>query len=355
MFRIPPDHVHNGLLRTGSFMQQSTAMRTLITHSWNYQRPILSQTIHGIQFRNPIGLSAGFDKNAQLIPLLKAVGFGFAEVGTITNHASKGNSRPWFHRLPKSKSLVVHAGLANQGIPAVTKRIRQYPAETFEQFPLNISIAQTNSKQVNTEKKAIADCIAGIQTIQKANVGTFITINISCPNTFHGEPFTTPRALNRLLAAIDALQITQPLFLKMPSDLSWPAFAALLDVAATHTIAGLTIGNLTKNRNTPYVLDSLPEHIKGGLSGRPTFDITNQLIYQTRKHYGDRFTIIGVGGVFSAEDAYKKIRLGADLVSLITGMIYEGPQRIGQINEGLARLLRRDGFQSIADAVGIDC
>jgi dihydroorotate dehydrogenase (fumarate) len=354
LFAIPPDTVHSATIRLGKAAQKIPIFRRALHDMWAYDNSVLHQTLHDLYFHNPIGLSAGFDKNIELPPLVRSIGFGFMEAGTITNTASSGNARPWFFRLPKSQSIVVHAGLANQGIAKALQRIPSYPTGTFDGFPLNISVAQTNSPDINTTHKAIQDCIAGITLIQKSSQANMLTINISCPNTFHGEPFTNSKTLDELLGAVDALNLSVPVFLKMPSDLAWQDFNKLLQAAARHRVAGVTICNLTKDRSNNAIKDILPNTVKGGLSGKPTYEISNQLIRETYRHYKDRFTIIGVGGVFNAEDAYVKIRSGASVVELITGMIYNGPQVIGQINQGLAEMLRRDGFHSITDAIGID-
>jgi dihydroorotate dehydrogenase (fumarate) len=140
----------------------------------------------------------------------------------------------------------------------------------------------------------------------------------------------------------------------MPISLEWDTFKKLLAVANEHQVAGITIGNLAKDRSRIKVLDPLPENIEGGLSGKPTWELSNNLIQKTYQTYHERFIIIGVGGIFSAEDAYMKIKLGASLVELITGMIFEGPQLIGQINQGLVRLLEKDGYKTIREAIGVD-
>lgn len=274
------------------------------------------------------------------------------EGGSLTHQPYAGNPRPWFYRLPKTKSLIVYAGLANQGVEKIIKRITSYPTSLFDDFPLNVSIAKTNSKDASSEAKAINDYIQSVRRINAENIGAFITINISCPNTYGGEPFTTPKKLSKLLAAIDKERISKPLFVKMPIDISWKEFDGLLQVIQLHSVAGVTIGNLAKDRTKVIFKEALPDNIKGNLSGKPTWDLSNELIKKTYQNYKERFVIIGVGGIFSAEDAYTKIKLGATLVELITGMIFEGPQVIGQINSGLVSLLKRDGYTSIKQAIG---
>ena len=356
LFKISPDAVHTKTVKLGMLVQPSRLIRRLINICWAYpSTPALRQRLNGIDFYNPVGLSAGFDKNIEVVPLMKAIGFGFMEGGTVTNQSSGGNSRPWFHRLPKSKSLVVHAGLANQGVKVVAERISGYKADTFDKFTLNMSIAHSNVASIKTEKSAIIDCAKGVAVAAKLKSVGMITVNVSCPNTYDGNPFTNPETLEKLLKEIDKVDARQPIFLKMPVHLDWKAFDAMVSVIARHKVSGLTIANLAKDREAiKNNGDNLPDAIKGGFSGGPTRQLSNDLIFRTRTKYKDRFTIIGVGGIFSADDAYVKIRAGANLVALITGIIYEGPQIVGQINQGLDRLLKRDGFASIYDAVGAD-
>lgn len=353
LFRRKPDVVHNRLLHAGSNLQRLGIVRRLVHGMWAYENNSkLGQEVLGIHFGNPVGLSAGFDKNFELPLMLKSIGFGFMEGGSLTYEPCSGNPKPWFYRLPKTKSIVVYAGLANQGVTRIIERIKNYDPSTFSDFPMNISVAKTNSKAAANEADAIADYVGSLSQLKKAAIGNIVTLNISCPNTYGGEPFTTPELLERLLQKVDAVHMAQPIFIKMPADLAWTDFDKLLAVAAKHQVAGVTISNLTKDRGQTKLMDPLPETIKGGLSGKPTWELSNDLIRQTYKKYAGRFVIIGVGGIFSAEDAYTKIKLGATLVELITGMIFEGPQLIGQINQGLVALLKRDGYQTIGEAIG---
>lgn len=355
LFKQKPDTVHQYLLQTGSRLQRSRIVRSLMHGMWAYENSArLGQEVLGIHFRNPIGLSAGFDKNFELPPMLKSIGFGFMEGGSLTHEPCTGNPKPWFYRLPNTKSIVVHAGLANQGVTRIITRIKSYGPSTFTDFPLNISVAKTNSKAAANEADAIADYVGSLSQIKKAAVGSIVTLNISCPNTYGGEPFTTPDLLERLLREVDEVVMPQPIFIKMPADLPWSSFDKLLAVAARHRVAGITISNLAKDRGQAKLMDPLPATVNGSLSGKPTWELSNNLIRQTYKKYHERFVIIGVGGVFSAEDAYTKIKLGATLIELITGIIFEGPQLIGQINQGLVALLEQDGYQTIGEAIGVD-
>lgn len=353
LFKQKPDTVHEQMLMAAGATQKAGVVRGAMKLSWAYRNTAkLQQNIHGITFDNPVGLSAGLDKNFELVPTMKAVGFGFMEGGSITFRSCIGNPKPWFHRLPKTRSLVVYAGLANYGTEAIISKIQSYKLSVLRGFPLNISVAKTNSKEASTDSEAIKDYIGSLEIIKKANVGDMLTLNISCPNAYGGEPFTTSKRLESFLTEVDELELRQPVFIKMPVDLEWKEFEKLVKVAASHKIAGLTISNLTKNRDA--IKDDLADNIRGGLSGKPVFQKSNDLIAHTYREYGDRLTIIGVGGIFTAEDAYTKIKLGASLVELVTGLIFEGPQLIGQINRGLAKLLEKDGYSNVSEAIGAD-
>lgn len=354
LFRHHPDGVHDGLLRVGRIVQR-VPLVNLLPRLWSHRdEEMLTQIVHGVTFHNPVGLSAGFDKNIELVPLMRQVGFGFMTGGSVTLHRCDGNPRPWFHRLPRARSLVVHAGLPNQGVRAISRRIRRYPRSLLSDFPLVVSVAKTNSPETVSDEQAIDDYIGSLAQLERTQRVAQYEINISCPNTYGGEPFTTPTRLDQLLSAIDELELERPIYIKMPIDLDWEGFRALLQVARRHKIQGVTIGNLRKDRDGVDHGGDLTDDMHGNLSGEPTRDITTELIRRTYDEFGGELTIIGVGGVFDAEHAYAKIRAGATLVALITGMIFEGPQVVGQINRDLTQLLRADGYTDIAQAIGAD-
>lgn len=352
LFKLHPDGVHKLLVRTSRIVQKTPLSHAL--KIWSYQHPALSQELMGLTFRNPVGLSAGFDKNVQLAPTMKAVGYGFMTGGSVTAKECDGNPHPWFYRLPKTKSLVVYAGLPNHGILKISHYIAKYPRNMFNNFPLVVSVAKTNNKENASDQEAIEDYCTSLRLLEDRNLCQMYEINISCPNTYGGEPFNDPERLDTLLTAVDNLALTRPVTIKMPIDLLWKDFSALLDVVIQHDVQAVTIGNLLKNRKNAGLKDDLPDDVKGGLSGVPTRDIATEHIRNTYRSYGHLLKIIGVGGIFSADDAYQKIRAGASLVDLITGMIFEGPQLIGQINRDLAVLLERDGYKNISEAVGVD-
>lgn len=219
---------------------------------------------------------------------------------------------------------------------------------------LGISIGRTNCKETAQLERGIEDTRKCLEEIIKSDVGDMYTINISCPNLYGNVSFANPHNLQLLLEKLYSLRIEKPVYIKMPINLSWDEFKELVRVVVLFKIDGLIIGNLNKVRNSPKIIDKIPKHIKGSASGMPTQELSNELITKTYQTYGDKLIIIGVGGIFSAEDAYEKIKRGASLVQLITGLIYEGPQLVGQINKGLVELLKKDGFTNIGEAVGIN-
>jgi dihydroorotate dehydrogenase subfamily 2 len=309
----------------------------------------LQQTVAGIHFANPIGLSAGFDYEAKLTQLLPAIGFGFETIGTITNSAYEGNPKPMLGRLPKSQSLLVNKGFKNPGADAIVKKLKD---KSFA-IPIGVSIGRTNTPTLN-QKQSIQDIINAFTTFEKSPLKhAYYELNISCPNLYGDISFYPPKNLKALLVAIDALRLQKPVFVKMPISLPDTEITAILEVIAKHSPQGIILGNLQKDRDNPALrAEEVAACAKGYFSGKPTYDRSNELIELAYKRYQKRFIIIGTGGIFSAEDAYEKITRGATLVQLITGMIFQGPQLINEINTGLLELMRRDGFSHMKDAIG---
>lgn len=353
LFLVSPDTVHSLIVRAARVAQAFAPSRWLVRRLWRRDDKRLEQNLLGIDFKNPIGLSAGFDKNIELTPLMESVGFGFETGGSVTLASRRGNPRPWFFRLPKTESLVVHAGLANNGLVNIKKSILRNKRRV-EQMPLIISVAVVAKSSKESNEDAIIDAKNTTLYILQRKLASSIEINISCPNAGDDQPFSQPELLDALLSELDKVERDIPFFVKMPNLMQLKQFDALLQVICQHNIQGVTLANLVKNRETVELKDELPEDIKGGLSGAPTRARSTALVSYTYKKYGHKLLIIGVGGVFTAEHAYEKIRAGAHLVGMITGMIFNGPQVVGQINKELIKLLERDGFGNLAEAIGAD-
>lgn len=347
LFRFDPERVHDAFTLIGRALGATGVGRALVAWLYRYDHPALEQTILGMRFPNPIGLSAGFDKNALLTDIIPSVGFGFEEVGSVTGEACEGNPKPRLWRMPNSRGLVVNYGLMNDGCEAVARRLRE---KRFP-IPVGVSVAKTNSPSTVETQLGIADYHKAFRALH--GVANYVTVNISCPNAYGGEPFATPERLDDLLASLDEIQTSKPVFVKLPVDISVAELDALVRVMDRHRVHGVVIANLTKRRDRAEIDQTEIERVgRGGISGKPTYKASNALIAHLFRTTGSRFVIVGSGGVFSAEDAYEKIRCGASLIQLITGMIFEGPQLIGEINRGIVDLLQRDGYAHVGEAVG---
>lgn len=347
-FLFDPEVIHDRMVRVGVSLGRYRLWRGVSAFFFGYAHPSLEQTVFGVHFMNPIGLAAGFDKNAEMTDILPAIGFGFAEVGSITGEVCDGNPKPRLWRLKKSRSLLVYYGLKNDGCEKIAGRLR---GKGFR-LPIGISIAKTNDASTVAMEAGIADYVKAYRAFE--GIGDYVTINISCPNAYGGCPFTSKPYLEALCLAIDKERRTEPVFIKLSPDLSEPELDDIIDVARRYGITGFVSTNLTKKRENNRHIKDTGFSENGGMSGAIVRELSDkQIRYLYGKTHGE-FVIIGCGGVSSARDAYRKIRLGASIVQLVTGMIYQGPQVVSEINQGLVKLLRRDGLATIGEAVGLD-
>lgn len=296
----------------------------------------LEKEVLGIKFANPIGLAAGFDYDGHLAKVMKAVGFGFNTVGTVTAKPYAGNPGVRLARLPKSQSLLVNKGFKSEGAKAISKRLDK---KDLLGHTVGISVGSSNLPQVNTINKAVDDYLETLDIFKNKKYVSYFELNISCPNTAMSEGFAIEKNFEKLVEAVKNLKLKQPIFVKMPNEINFQISANLVRISLTHGIHGFIFSNLVKDRkNLMFDPEEMARfaNFKGNFSGKPTEKNANNLISQTRKKFGKNVAIIGLGGVFSLEDALAKFLAGADLVQLITGMIFEGPQIVGKINKGLA-------------------
>lgn len=343
-FAFDPEDVHDKMISIGKIIGRFSITRFKSRIMFDFYDKSLEQIVNGIKFRNPIGLSAGFDKDAELLNTIPTVGFGFEEIGSITGFPCLGNPKPRLWRLKKSEGLVVYYGLKNRGAEEISKRLKN---KKFE-IPFGTNIAMTNCSDNLDISKAVLDYARSFRIFRE--IGDYFTVNVSCPNAEGGQPFMDPEKLHILLSELDKIETKKPIFVKISPDISFVEVDNVLNVLKNHKVDGIICTNLTKKKGNPLIVDALPN--VGGVSGKPVRNMSDDLISYIYKKEGKRFTIIGVGGVFNAEDAYRKIRKGASLVELITGMIFEGPQLISEINQGLVKLLKKDGFSNISEAIG---
>lgn len=348
-FKGDPEYVHEHMVQLGAALGRHRPTRALTHTLFNYTHPALEQDVLGIHFKNPIGLSAGFDKNAELINIIPSVGFGFEEVGSVTGQKCAGNPGTRLWRLPKSHGLVVYYGLKNDGCDEISRRL----SHTRASIPIGVSVATTNCPDNLVLKNAVLDFAKAFRVMEP--YGDYLTVNISCPNTGGGQPFVAPHKLDYLFDILDEIPTKKPIFIKLSPDMDRSAVDAVLEMATRHRIHGIICTNLTKHRdNTRIAEDPSDVPDRGGMSGKIVQKLSDDLLAHVYKTAGNRFVLMGCGGVFTAEDAYKKIRLGASLVQMITGMIFEGPQVVSEINRGLVALLARDGYTNISQAIGVD-
>ncbi|MEK6890752.1 MAG: quinone-dependent dihydroorotate dehydrogenase [Nanoarchaeota archaeon] len=347
LFKFDPEEVHDHFIKIGKFLGSNKFTKYITFILFSYSNKKLTQKILNIEFKNPIGLGAGFDKDANLTQIISKIGFGFEEIGSITGEKCLGNEKPRLWRLKKSKSLLVYYGLKNDGAEMIYNRLK---GKKFN-IPIFTSIAKTNSQDTVSTENGIKDYVKAYEKLKE--IGSVSVINISCPNAFGGQPFHDKKSLNHLIKEIKKIKTKKPIFIKISPDLTKKQVDDIIVLSLKYKISGIICSNLTKNRNNKKIID---ENIPGvgGISGKVVQELSDNLVKYIYKKSKGRLIIIGLGGIFTAEDAYKKIRNGASLVQLVTGMIFQGPQTVAEINQGLGKLLEKDGFSNISEAIGVD-
>lgn len=310
--------------------------------------PALAQTLWGIRFSNPVGLAAGFDKNAEVPDAMLRQGFGFVEVGSVTPRPQPGNPRPRVFRLPAERAMINRYGFNNDGLDAVAARLSARASRP--------GIVGANIGKNKDTVDAADDYAAGIRRL--APFVRYLVVNVSSPNTpglrtLQGRG-PLEALLGRSLEARAAACPAQPppLLLKVAPDLTEEDKADIAEVALASGIDGLVVSNTTVARPAGLPPDIAAE--AGGLSGAPLMAPSTRVLSEFHALTGGRLPLVGVGGIASGEDAYAKIRAGASLVQLYTALVYRGPALVGRIRRDLSALLRRDGFRSLAEAVGAD-
>ncbi len=306
--------------------------------------PQLRSSLWGVEFSNPIGLAAGMDKDAIAINAWQSLGFGFAELGTITPQPQPGNPKPRVFRLPERHALINRLGFPSEGMDSVARRI-----EKIRRASIRIPIALNFGPNKDTPVEKVAADYVALMT-RLALLADFIVVNVSSPNTPGLRNWQSPDKMRELFAAMEQAPIgprRPPILLKVAPDLDEAALDAICDGAIELRLDGIVVSNSTLQR--PDIAGSTQE---GGLSGRPLRAIARDLIAKVYLRTRGRLPIIGVGGVMNAEDALGHLKAGASLVEIYTGLIYEGPGLIAEIKTDLANLLRREGFRSISDAIG---
>lgn len=380
LFRLDPEWIHRATLAAVGRAGRMSPVRGMLRGLLTVDDPRLRVEAGGLAFPNPVGLAAGFDKNGVAMEGLAAAGFGFVEVGSVSAYPSTGNpERPRLFRVPEDKAIVVNYGVPNDGADAVARRfasarLPRLPgsagsAQSLGQpnqpgqsrpsrlpVPLGINLVETNTGRPAGTDAVVEELVAAMRPF--LGLADYATLNLNCPNTTSGRsPFDDPGTLGKLLAGYAGYDAMPPTFLKVvPTTDPATIEGTLAAMDPFPFVKGIVFGLPTGKpydslKTSPQVLDRMP----GTLCGRPTrtlIDASIQAWYPRMDR--DRHVIVGTGGIFTAEDVYRKIRLGATLVQVYTALVYHGPGLVKRINRGLCRLLDKDGLDRITDAVGVD-
>lgn len=346
-----PEWLHVQTLRSLSWLNSSQQhwLRSQLDRQYSFEAPQLSQTLWGLTFPNPIGLAAGFDKDGVAANVWSSFGFGFAELGTVTFHAQPGNPQPRLFRLTEDLAALNRMGFNNQGAAALRSRLEQRQTG----IPIGINLGKSKV----TPLEAAADDYLGSFRLLKS-LGDYFVVNVSSPNT---PGLRSLQAVDQLAPILSALQTEnqaeKPLLIKIAPDLKWDEISAIVELAQQYQLSGIIATNTTIRRDSlkTQVIRATGNPVAeeaGGISGAPVKARSTEVIRAIWKQTQGSLPIIGVGGVFSAEDAWEKITAGASLIQVYTGWIYEGPTMVKRVLQGLEQRLERSNFQTLQDVIG---
>ena len=350
LFQADPEAAHERALNLVASLGRCRIASDAVESLFVVEDRRLRQTVFGIEFPNPVGLAAGYDKNALGLELWPALGFGFVEIGSVTSRAQPGTEPPRLFRRVDQRALINRMGFNNDGAEAIAARIPPPP----HHIPIGVNVGKNRDVDLARAGESYADTLHKLH-----DRADFFIINVSSPNTPGLRKLQDKEMLDELLTEISGGRGSSraahfpngspsrqvPMLIKIAPDLTFDQIDDVVTLVQKHGIAGIVATNTTIDHPTP------PE---GGLSGAPLRARATECVHHVCRQTQGKLPIIGVGGIFTAEDAYEKIRAGASLVEVWTGMIYEGPAIVRNINRGLLRLLARDGFGSIAEAVGTE-
>jgi len=340
-----PETMHRAMMTLLHMVGATPPLSWIERQIFEFADDRLNQNIFNINFKNPVGLAGGFDKHAEALQGFANLGFGFLEIGTVTKLSQPGNPRPRIFRLEKDKALINRMGFNNSGADALAKRSL---SKKGNGVPIGINLGKSKLTQLN---EATEDYLYSFKKLY--NFGDYFVANISSPNTPGLRQLQDKQMLTDIVTALNDFkgkqQLKKPVFVKIVVDFTLEAIDEILQVCRDYKIDGIISSNTSVGREG---LSKDPREA-GGLSGKPIRQKSTDYIRHIHKQY-PALPIVGVGGIFSAGDAYEKIKAGASLVQIYTGLIYEGPGLVKKINQGLVKLLERDGFKNISEAVGIE-
>jgi dihydroorotate dehydrogenase len=340
LFELPPERAHTLGKYAMRAAQRVPPVRGALAARYQYQHPKLRTECFGVEFPNPVGLAAGFDKNGEVTHAVEALDFGFTEVGTVTPYPQTGNEKPRMFRLPDQEGMINRLGFNGKGAERVRERLE---ADGTPEIPVGLNVGKMNT---SGPEQAVDDYRFVMEHLY--DIPDYFVVNVSCPNTPEEYDEQSPEHLRDVFAALADVNVDdKPLLVKVGPDSSRDALASLVDIVEAHDVDGIVATNTTAERDS---LDGEGPDEWGGLSGAPLEDKATRTVHALSELTD--LPIVGVGGVRDAETAYERIRHGASLVQLYTGFVYGGPATARAINRGLVDRLERDGFDSIEDAVG---
>ena len=354
-----PENAHQRLLKVLNRIDNSRQtpwgnwLITQLERNFCFNDPRLDQTLWGLNFSNPVGLAAGCDKDGIAARLWGHLGFGFAEIGAVTLYPQPGNPRPRLFRLPLDMAALNRLGANNQGAQAIAKTLAATSEHSFRSIPLGINLCKS---KITPLEDAAADYVGSFRYLEPW--ADYFVVNVSSPNTPGLRSLQEGEQLQTILRELQAANHhRKPLFVKISPDLSWEAINIIITLAQTHEFAGIIATNTTitregLNTKTLAKTGNKIEEEAGGISGMPIRTRSTEVIRFIYQQTQGKLPIIGVGGIFTAEDAWEKITAGASLLQLYTGWIYQGPWLIPQLLQGLIDKLEKHGYNHISEAVG---
>ncbi|MFC0315542.1 quinone-dependent dihydroorotate dehydrogenase [Gordonia phosphorivorans] len=346
MFRVPPERIHHLISRLLRLAGRTPVARSLVSAMFAPRQPNLGSTVFGVDFPSPIGLAAGFDKSADAVNAWGQLGFGYAEVGTITGRPQPGNEQPRLFRLPADKALINRMGFNNPGAEAAALKLAERRPGP-RRVPIGANIGKTKVVPVD---EAIADYRFSARLL--GPLADFVVVNVSSPNTPGLRDLQAVESLRPILAAV--LEVVEvPVLVKIAPDLSDEDVDAVADLAVELGLAGIVATNTTISRAGLATPAATVEAIgAGGLSGPPVKQRSLEVLRRLHARVGGRVALVSVGGIETVDDAWERILAGASLLQVYTGFIYGGPVWLQELNDGVAARLQAGGFASLTDAVG---
>ncbi|BAY27808.1 dihydroorotate oxidase [Calothrix sp. NIES-2100] len=360
LLKTDPEWLHQKTMNTLGWLSLSSDrlsarwVNHLLVQSLCLSDTRLEQTLFGLNFPNPLGLAAGFDKDGVAAQIWSNFGFGFTELGTVTFVPQPGNPRPRLFRLPLDQAVLNRMGFNNSGAAAMAERLAQGKQELNQRIPIGINLGKS---KVTPLEAAANDYLNSFRLLQ--HLGDYFVVNVSSPNTPGLRSLQDAAMLGSILDLLQQDNKTRkPIFVKIAPDLEWEAIADIIALANTYQIAGLIATNTTIRRDLlkTQIIDKTGNPViqeAGGISGAPLRDRSTEVIRFIWQQTQGQLPIIGVGGIFSPEDAWEKITAGASLIQVYTGWIYEGPLMVRRILTGLLSKLEESGLTSINAAVGL--